>query len=68
VRTGRDTHTLTNITRERSRTDPHALAVRMTNFRQHFDDPLKIPTDIVHPGRRKQDNRYHLNVGPIRED
>lgn len=68
TRTGHETFRLSNITNERSRTDVSDLAKRNTNFRQHFNDPLTIPANIVHPGRPKQDNRFHLDVGPIKDD
>jgi hypothetical protein len=67
-RTGHDSYQLTNITNERCRTDPSPLAVRNTNFRQHFNDPISIPKDLMHPDRGQQDGRYHIDVGPLPED
>jgi len=57
VRTGRETYTLTNITRERCLTDPNPLARRFTNFRGQYTDPqvpnVLSPSGIVDGVKRR---------------
>lgn len=68
VRSGRETYRLDNITQERSLTNPHPLARHFTNFRQHFDNPISIPKDLMHPHRARRDSRYMVDVGDLPED
>jgi hypothetical protein len=67
-RVEREQDWLSPLTMRRARTDPSPLAVRFTKFKQNFMDPMKLPRDILHPSRKMQDNRYHLDVGQVPED
>jgi hypothetical protein len=59
---------LSPTTVERSRTDANPLLKRFTNFRFNFRNPIQIPKNLIHPGRKRQDNRFHLDVGQIPEE
>lgn len=61
-RTGRETRTLTNNTRERALTSPSKMGCYNTKFKTRYEDPLEIPKDLVHPSRAVQDNRHWLDV------
>jgi hypothetical protein len=67
-RTGHDKQRLSPTTIERARTEPSKMVCYGTRFIQDFSNPIEIPKDIVHPGRGKQDNRFHLDVGQIKEE
>jgi hypothetical protein len=62
-----DEQRLSNITIERKRLNPHALAQRFTKFISHYTGQVKIPRDIVSSGR-EGGGRARLDVGQIPED
>lgn len=64
----REVMRLSPTTVERIRTNPSPLAKRFTKFRQDFSNPIAIPKNLIHPGRKLQDQRFHLDVGQIPED
>jgi hypothetical protein len=44
------------------------MTKHFTNFRTHYQDPIGIPDDLMHPDRGKQDGRYHIEVGQLPEN